>query len=85
LLTFTSTITDCSSHNLQVTVTSQEPATSSFTRCDTAPPPPPPPTVGGGGGGGGGAVGLLELGAGIALLALVRRRRMSKGRRLDDR
>jgi VWFA-related protein len=77
LLTFQSSITDCNSHSLQVTVTGQTAATSSFTRCDAPPPPPPPPTVGGGGGGGGGggAVGLLELGAGIALLALVRRRR----------
>jgi VWFA-related protein len=73
LLTFQSSITDCGSHSLQVTVTGQDAVTSSFTRCDAA---PPPPTVGGGGGGGGGgAIGLLELGAGIGLLTLVRRRR----------
>jgi VWFA-related protein len=72
LLTFSSSITDCGSHSLQVTVTGQDAATSSFTRCDTAPPPPPPPpTTGGGGGGGGGAIGLLELGAGFGLLTLV--------------
>jgi VWFA-related protein len=78
LLTFQSSITDCSSHSLQVTVTGQTAATSSFTRCDAAPPPPPPVGDDGGGGGGGGAIGLLELGAGIGLLALVRRRRTTK-------
>ena len=39
----------------------------------TAPPPPPP--SGGGGGGGGGALGLLELLAGLGVLAAARRRR----------
>jgi VWFA-related protein len=72
LLTFTSSITDCSSHTLEVRVTSQTAATSSFTRCDET--TPPPDDGGGGGGGGGGALGLVELLAGLSLVAIAHRR-----------
>lgn len=81
LLTFTSPITDCNSHSLQVSVTGQTPVTSSFSRCD-------PPTGGGGdggggGGGGGGALGLFEIFAGLTLVAVahcgLRRRARIRG------
>jgi Ca-activated chloride channel homolog len=91
VLTFASGITDCDVHTVEVQVTDQAPATSTFTRCtapgtSTPPPegdvggtPPPPPasddTSSGGGGGGGGAFGPLGLIAGLSLLALRRRLR----------
>ena len=82
LLSFTSSITDCNSHTLEVRVTGQAPASSTFTRCTPASVTPPPTGGGGGGGGGGdggggggGSTGLLEFVAGVALLALRRRRR----------
>ena len=92
LLTFDSTIDDCEVHTVEVRVTGQNPATSTFTRC-TAPgssTPPPEGDVGGtplpppsddtpptsGGSGGGGSLGLLELIAGLSLLAFRRRLRL---------
>ncbi|MEX0898634.1 MAG: VWA domain-containing protein [Steroidobacteraceae bacterium] len=73
LLTFQSSISDCNQHEVEVQVTGQATPTSvRFTRCDAVtPPPPPPPNPGGGGG----ALGLLELFAGLAVLAARRRRR----------
>jgi VWFA-related protein len=89
MLTFGSNITDCNEHTIEVRVTDQVPATSTFTRCtapDSTTPPPtgdvggtplPPPDdnggTGGSSGGGGGSVGVLELIAGVSLLALRRR------------
>ena len=80
LLTFSSSITDCSSHTAEVRVTGNGTGSSSFTRCDS--------TGGGGGGGGGGgddggggggALGLGGVLGGGALLLLAagrsRRRR----------
>jgi VWFA-related protein len=90
LLTFASDITDCEVHTVEVRVTGQDPATSTFTRCNppnTSTPPPegnvggtplPPPSDNGGsdgGSGGGGAFGPLGLIAGLSLLALGRRLR----------
>jgi VWFA-related protein len=79
LLTFTSSITDCDSHTLQVDVANNGSGSSDFRRCTSSGNPPPPPgggdDGGGGGGGGGGAAGLLELAFGIALLGVARRRR----------
>ncbi|MGI9247171.1 MAG: vWA domain-containing protein, partial [Steroidobacteraceae bacterium] len=72
LLSFSSSITDCSSHTLEVRVTNQSPASTSFRRCDSA--------SGGGDGkddGGGGALGLFEGLAGLAL-ALAARRRLQR-------
>jgi VWFA-related protein len=76
LLTFTSSITDCNSHDLQVDVAGQGSQEASFQRCtDTT---PPPPTDDGGGGGGGGSTGLLELMLGAALAVGVARRRRAR-------
>ena len=72
LLTFTSPITDCSSHTVEVRVTGQTPGTSTFTRCD-APTGGGGSGGGGGGGGGGGALGLFEIFAGLTLVALAHR------------
>jgi Ca-activated chloride channel homolog len=84
LLTFASDITDCNVHTVEVRVKDLHPATSTFTRCtvpgSSTPPPegnvggttPPPPSAPSNGGGGG-SVGLLELLAGVSLLALRRR------------
>lgn len=71
-LTFTSGITDCGSHNLEVRVTNQGSKSTPFTRCTAA----NPPGSGGGddGGGGGGAIGWPEILAAAVLLALARRR-----------
>jgi VWFA-related protein len=78
LLTFTSSITDCNSHDLQVDVAGQGSQEASFQRC----------TSGGGGGGGGGgddgggggggSTGLLELVLGAALAVGVARRRRAR-------
>ena len=77
LLTFTSTITDCNAHDLQVDVAGQGSQEASFQRCtDTT--PPPPTDGGGGGGGGGGSTGLLELMLGTALAVGVARRRRAR-------
>jgi VWFA-related protein len=82
LLTFTSSITDCSSHTLQVDVTGNGTGSATFQRCtDTGNPPPPPDDGGGGGGGGGGSTGLLEVALGVALVALARRRRPERSLR----
>ena len=76
LLSFTSSITDCNSHTIEVRVTGFGSKQASFQRCtSTGNPPPPPPSGGGGGGGGGGATGLVELLLGTALVAIARRRR----------
>ena len=76
LLTFESSITDCSSHSLEVDVAGYGSQTASFQRCtDTT---PPPPTDDGGGGGGGGSTGLLELMLGAALAVGVARRRRAR-------
>jgi Ca-activated chloride channel homolog len=91
LLTFESNITDCDVHTVEVRVTGQDPATSTFTRCtapgsSTPPPtgdvggtPPPPPSddQGTSSGGGGGAFGPLGLIAGLSLFALRRRLRVA--------
>ncbi len=75
LLTFSSSITDCDAHTLEVRVTGQTAASSDFTRCDA-------PSGGGGGGGnggggddggGGGSTGWPEVLAGLAALATARR------------
>lgn len=71
LLTFSSSITDCGSHTLEVQVEGQGSKSVPFTRCS---PSEPPPGGSGGGDGGGGAVGWIEIVAGLALLALARRR-----------
>jgi len=74
LLTFQSSISDCSKHTLQVQVTGQTASgTAQFTRCDLAVTPPPPPASTGGGGGG--AFGVTELLAGLVALVAGRRRR----------
>jgi VWFA-related protein len=83
VLTFPSGIDDCNEHTVEVRVTGQNPATSTFTRrtCGSVTPPPtgdvggttPPPPSAPSSGGGGGSVGLLELLAGVSLLALRRR------------
>jgi VWFA-related protein len=75
LLTFTSSITDCNSHTLQVDVANNGSASSNFQRCTSTGNPPPPPSGGDDGGGGGGATDLLEVVFGVALLAWARRRR----------
>jgi VWFA-related protein len=76
LLTFTSSITDCNAHTLEVRVTGQTAVSTPFTRCD-------PPTGGGGGGGGdggggggggGGSFGLFEVLAGLSLIGFAHRR-----------
>ncbi len=78
LLTIDSSITDCNSHTMQVTVTGQGSASYVFARCGVAPPPdpppPPPPPSDNGGGGGGGAVHLMSLLAGLVVLGARRRR-----------
>jgi VWFA-related protein len=70
LLSFTSSISDCGTHSLEVRVEGQGTKTESFSRCSST----PPPSSGGGGGGGGGAVGWPEILVGAGLLALARRR-----------
>jgi len=72
LLTFTSSITDCGSHTLEVRVANQGSKSTPFTRCTAT-----NPTGGGGdgGGGGGGAIGWPEIVAGAVLLAFARRRK----------
>jgi len=78
LLSFTSSITDCNSHTIEVRVKDQAtPATATFTRCTPTSVTPPPSGGGSSGGGGGGSTGLLELIAGVSLLALRRRRRIA--------
>jgi len=72
-LTFTSSISDCGSHNLEVRVANQGSKTTTFTRCTAT--DPPSDGGGGGGGGGGGAVGWPEIAAGAILLAIARRRK----------
>lgn len=78
LLTFSSNITDCSSHAAEVRVTGHGTGSSSFTRCDSS---------GGGGGGGGdggggggGAFGVTEtlLGGALLLVAVGRSRRQRR-------
>lgn len=76
LLTFNSSITDCGSHQLEVRVTSQSPASTTFTRCTATTPPPRDED---GGGGGGGRIGATEVVAGLALLVLARRRWTRRG------
>jgi VWFA-related protein len=72
LLTFTSTISDCGSHTVQIEVAGQAaPASNTFTRCDAQ---KPTTSGGGGGGGGGGSFGLFELLAGLVLVGAMRRR-----------
>ena len=73
VLTFSSNISDCNPHTIEVRVTGQAAATTTFTRCTASTAPP----SGGGGGGGGGSTGLLEFIAGVSLLALRRRRRIA--------
>lgn len=78
LLTFTSSISDCNSHTLEVRVAGQSPASSNFTRCDAAAPPPTGGGGDGGGGddsGGGGGTGWAEVLAGLAVVAAARRLR----------
>jgi VWFA-related protein len=86
VLTFTSSITDCNSHTLDVAVANNGGGSTTFRRCtDSGNPPPPPPPGGGGGdgggGGGGGASGLLEVALGLSLVALARRRRIGRSLR----
>lgn len=80
VLTFSSNITDCSSHTAAVNVTGHGSGTGSFTRCDSS---------GGGGGGGGsdngdggggGAFGVTEvlLGGALLLVAVARSRRLRR-------
>jgi VWFA-related protein len=87
LLTIQSSITDCNQHTLTVTVAGQSgPVSETFVRCGAAPTPPPAPSnpSTGGGGGGGGALGVLELLAGLLVLAagqLWRSRKSAMGTR----
>lgn len=75
VLTFTSSITDCSAHTIEVRIAGQAaPVTATFTRCTA---PAEPPDDGGSGGGGGGSTGFLEIIACVALLGVARRRRLS--------
>jgi VWFA-related protein len=73
LLTFTSSISDCGNHSLEVRVTGQSAVTQTFVRCTS--------TGGGGGGGGddgggggGGGLGIPEIALGTLLMAMRRRR-----------
>ena len=72
LLSFSSTISDCNQHTLQVQVTGQAATSTKITRCDAQKPAP----TKSGGGGGGGALGVPELLIGLAGLVAVRRRRV---------
>jgi hypothetical protein len=72
LLSFSSSISDCNQHTLQVQVTGQAATSTKFTRCDAQKPAP----TESGGGGGGGALGVPELLIGLAGLVAVRRRRV---------
>jgi VWFA-related protein len=91
LLTFPSAIDDCDEHTVEVRVTNQNPATSTFTRrtCGTVTPPPtgdvggtpaPPPAGDVGGtpstGGGGGGGAFGPLGLIAGLSLLALRRRL---------
>ena len=70
LVTYTSAITDCSDHTLEVSVTGQPAsAIEDFSRCS------PEPITATGGGGGGGAIGIAEILVGFGALAIRRRRR----------
>jgi VWFA-related protein len=81
LLTFSSNITDCSSHAAEVRVSGHGTGSSSFTRCDSSGGGGGGGGGGGdGGGGGGGAFGVTEtlLGGALLLVAIGRSRRQRR-------
>jgi VWFA-related protein len=81
LLTFTSDITDCSSHELEVQVTGQSTKSTTFQRCqDPGGGGGGGGDNGGGGGGGGGATGTKIVLTATSLVAVARRRLGARGR-----
>lgn len=75
LLSFTSSITDCNSHNLTVNVAGNGSQQATFQRCTTPGGGGGGGDDSGGGGGGGGSTGLLELVLGATLAVGYARRR----------